>query len=237
MAFLCLRRGSSLCIGLVVVACGSDANDTPAGAGGAGGVSPSTGGVPASELPYEPCPIESNVGEFLIELGADFISVEGKVLDGVTPSLIPTTLASAGECRLVTLPNLLCDPACPASTQTCGTNNQCLPLPVAHDVGTVSVSGLARDVQMSANANTGNYRPGPPALPHPGFAAGADLRLASSGGDYTPFELRGWGIDVLEVPLEPLTVNAAQPVAIAWAAPAAAGPARVNARLNINNNG
>jgi len=234
MAFLCLRRGRSICIGLVVVACGSDANDPSAGAGG---VSPGTGGVPASELPYEPCPIESNVGEFLIELGADFTSVEGKVLDGVTPSLIPTTLASAGECRLVTLPNLLCDPACPASTQTCGTNNQCLPLPVAHDVGTVSVSGLARDVQMSANANTGNYRPGPPALPHPGFAAGADLRLASSGGDYTPFELRGWGIDVLEVPLEPLTVNPAQPVAIAWAAPAAAGPARVNARLNINNHG
>jgi hypothetical protein len=219
-------------------ACGSDdSGSTPAGGGGAGGVSPSTGGVPASQLPYEPCPIETNVGEFSIELGPDFTSVEGKVLDGVTPSLIPTELASGGECRLVTLPNLLCDPACPASTETCGTNNQCLPLPVAHDVGTVSVTGLARAVSMTANANTGNYRPGPPALPYPGFAPGADLRVASSGGDYAPFELRGWGIGVLEVPATPIDINEGQPATITWTAPADAGPARVSARLNINNHG
>jgi hypothetical protein len=218
--------------------CGSDSSDPePAGAGGGGAVIPSTGGVPASQLPYAPCPIESNVGEFLIELGADFTSVEGKVLDGVTPSLIPTELASEGECRLVTLPNLLCDPACPASTETCGANNQCLPLPAAHDVGTVSVSGLVRAVQMTANANTGNYRPGPPALPHPGFVAGADLRLASSGGDYAPFELRGWGIGVLEVPATPIDIVEGQPATITWTAPADPGPARINARLNINNHG
>jgi hypothetical protein len=193
--------------------------------------------VPASELAYEPCPAETNVGEFLIELGADYTSLEGKVLDGVTPSLIPSEIAQSGECRLVTLPNLLCDPACPASTETCGAENQCLPLPTAHDVGSVTITGLARAVEMTPNANTGNYRPGPPALPYPGFAPGADLRLASSGGDYAPFELRGWGIGVLEAPAAPINVSEGQPVSITWPAPADAGPARVNARLNINNHG
>jgi hypothetical protein len=231
-----------LCIAWLCVGCGSeDGAAPPSGSGAASaGVSEGgnvTGGVPASELPYDPCPVETGVGEFVIELGEGFTSVEGKVFDGVTPSLIPDELASAGECRLVTLPNLLCDPGCPVSTQTCGTNNQCQPLPVAQNVGTVTVSGLARAVEMTANANTGNYRPGPPALPHPGFAPGADLRLASSGGDYDPFELRGWGIEPLAVPAEPIGVNEGQPARIAWTPPTGAGPARVHAMLNVNNHG
>jgi hypothetical protein len=219
------------------VGCGSEDGAAPPSGSGAASAGGSEGGVPPSELPYDPCPVATGVGEFVIELGEDFTSVEGKVFDGVTPSLIPDELASAGECRLVTLPNLLCDPGCPVSTQTCGTNNQCQPLPVAHDVGTVTVSGLARAIEMTANANTGNYRPGPPALPHPGFTPGADLRLASSGGDYDPFELRGWGIEPLAVPAEPIEVNGGRPASIVWTPPTSAGPARMHAMLNVNNHG
>lgn len=233
-----------LCIGVASVGlgCGSDdAAPASAGAGSGGGVGAgggvSEGGIPASELPYEPCPAESGVGEFLIELGDGFTSVEGKVFDGVTPSLVPSELASGGECRLVTLPNLLCDPGCPVSTQTCGIDNQCQPLPVAQNVGTVAVSGLARAIEMTPNASTGNYRPGPPALPHPGFAPGADVRLAASGGDHEPFELRGWGIEALTVPPEPIGVSGGQPARIVWTPPASAGPARVHAVLNVNNHG
>jgi hypothetical protein len=108
---------------------------------------------------------------------------------------------------------------------------------MAQDVGTISISGLARAVEMTANATTGNYRPGPPALPHPGFAAGADLRLAASGGDYAPFELRGWGIEALEFTADPIIVTEGQPAPITWTPPADAGPARVHAELNINNHG
>lgn len=193
-------------------------------------------GVPASQIPYEPCAVENAVGQFLVTLDAEFTSVEGKVEDGVTPSLIPSELQREGECRLVTLPNLLCNPECTPSTQTCGQNNQCLPLPQAHDVGTVTVTGLARAVEMTPNATTGNYRPGPPALPHPGFAPGADLRVSTSGGDYEPFQLRGWGISVLDVP-NPINVSEGQPATITWAPPADPGPARVYAELNVNNHG
>lgn len=242
MAFRCLRLVLCIgpCIALAASGCGSDGDDGVAAAGGSGGSGGSAGSgsdVDASQLPYAPCSAESGVGEFLIDLGPDYTSVEGRVFDGINPSLVPTELAAAGECRLVTLPNLLCDPGCAVSTETCGTDNTCQPLPVAHDVGTVSVQGLARDVEMTPNASTGNYRPGPPALPHPGFAPGATLHLSATGGDYVPFELWGWGISAFEAPAEPIAVDAGQPVTFTWTAPADAGPARVRAQLNINNHG
>ena len=233
-------------------ACGSDSSDDGAGAGGAasgagtggsgtgvGGVSAvgGSGGVPASELPYAPCPGDTEVGGFVIELGDGFTSVDGRVFDGVTPSLVPSELMREGDCRLVTLPNLLCDPGCAASTETCGLDNQCVPVPVAHSVGDVTVSGLARAVEMTANANTGSYRPAPPALPHPGFTAGADLRLSASGGDYAAFELRGWGIEPFQFTGETVDVSGSTPANLSWAPPTQAGPARVRAVLDINNHG
>jgi hypothetical protein len=102
-------------------------------------------------------------------------------------------------------------------------------------VGSVSVSGLARALEMTPNANTGSYR-AQPALPHPGFQPGADLRLTSSGGDYAPFELRGWGIGLLELP-PAITVTQGQPVALSWTAPASPGPTHVFVRLDVNNHG
>jgi hypothetical protein len=234
-----------LCLGLMSLACGSDssADDAAAGApsggtgGSSGGAGSGAGDVPASELPYAPCPSATDLGGFAIELGDGFTSVQGQVFDAVVPSLVPSELQSEGDCRLVTLPNLLCDPACPASTQDCGENNQCLPKPVARSVGTVTVTGLARPVEMTANANTGSYRPAPPALPHPGFAPGADLRLSTSGGDYQAFDLRGWGIEPLQFTGETVDISGGMPANLSWAPPTQAGPTRIRAVLDINNHG
>ena len=242
MATRCLQS-SLLSLGLLCAACGSDSSDdAAAGAGGTGGGAAGTsagggGGVPASELAYAPCPSETDVGGFSIELGDGFTSVEGRVFDAVTPSLVPTELMREGDCRLVTLPNLLCDPGCPPTTETCGADNQCIPLPVAHSVGTVTVSGLARPVEMTPNASTGSYSPAPPALPHPGFTTGADLRLSASGGDYAAFELRGWGIEPFQFTGETVDVSGGAPAALSWAPPTQAGPARIRAVLDINNHG
>jgi hypothetical protein len=176
------------------------------------------------------------VGEFAIELGADYTSARGKVFDGVTPSLIPETLEREGECQLLRLSPQLCDPLCPVSTQICGSDNQCVALPVARSVGTVTLSGLVVAVDMTANAITGSYRP-QPALPHPGFEPGADLRLHASGGQYEGFELRGWGVAPLELRETPVQVQAGAATRLAWNAPAAAGPARLRAQLHVNNHG
>jgi hypothetical protein len=239
--WLARAQGSLLCLGVMGLGCGSDSSDDGAAAGapsGSGGTSAGAGGsVSASELPYAPCPAASDLGGFAIELGNGFTDVDGRVFDAVKPSDVPTELQSEGDCRLVTFVNPLCDPACPSSTQTCGENNQCLPLPVARSVGTVSVTGLARAVEMTANANTGSYRPAPPALPHPGFPPGADLRLSASGGDYQAFELRGWGIEPLQFTGETVDISGGAPANLSWAPPTQAGPARVRAVLNVNNHG
>jgi hypothetical protein len=97
---------------------------------------------------------------------------------------------------------------------------------------------MAIPIEMTPNPNTRSYsNPAIPRLPHPGFAPGADLRIRTGGGDYSPFELRGWGISQLEVPSEPIRVRSGTASSVRWQAPAEAGPARMHAVLDINNHG
>ena len=76
-----------------------------------------------------------------------------------------------------------------------------------------------------------------PARSCPGFEPGADLRITTQGGDYAPFELRGWGVSPLEVPPAPLRVQGGTAASVLWGAPADAGPARIHVLLEINNHG
>jgi hypothetical protein len=134
-------------------------------------------------------------------------------------------------------PSLFCDPACAVSTETCGTDLTCIPLPQAINLGTVSVSGLAIEMTMEPNARTRRYsNPARPALPHPGFSPGADLRLSAAGGDLEAFELRGWGVSPLVVTGE-VRVDPGQPSVLSWEAPADPGPARLSVNLDINVHG
>ena len=145
------------------------------------------------------------------------------------------TLAREGECELLHVPARSCDPPCPVSTEACGDEGQCVVLPVARSVGSVTISGLVVPVEMTANAVTGSYRPQGAALPHPGFEPGADLRLEASGGSVAGFELRGWGISPLELLTSPIRVDAGVPTQLAWRG--RPGPTRLRARLNLNNHG
>lgn len=237
MALMAVRmRSFFLALGLVspcLASCGSEEGPASAAAGG-----PSLGGPDAGALPYEPCAPEDEVGEFVIELDAEFTRVGGKVSDRISPIQVPVVVASEGECQLVTPPTLLCEPGCPASTETCGASNVCVPLPRNQDLGTVTVHGMVVPIEMTPNPNTRSYaNPAVPRLPHPGFEPGADLRITTGGGDYEPFELRGWGVSLLEVPPDPIRVQSGSPSAVIWGAPGEAGPARMHVLLNINNHG
>jgi len=195
-------------------------------------------GVAASELPYAPCAPENLVGQFVIELAVGYTRVGGKIYDGVLPTRVPLELVREGECRLVEIVPSTCTPACPAATEICDASQTCVPLPRARAVGAVGVAGLAVPLTMRANEVTQAYsNPAQPPLPHPGFVPGADLRLATSGGDYAPFALRGWGVSALELGGGPAAIRAGAPVALEWHAPEDAGPARLHASLNINHHG
>jgi hypothetical protein len=219
---------------LLAAACNGPSNAANMAASGSAG---SNADADPPLLPYTPCTPETGVGEFSIELGPDFTSAQGKVLDGVMPNLIPTPLASESECRLLTLPRHLCDPACPVATQTCGAGNRCVDLPAPRSVGKVTLSGLVVPVEMTPNAITGNYRPASPRLPHPGYTPGARLGLHASGGDYAAFELEGWGVSGLELLTSPVRVEPGTATALAWKAPERAGPARVQISLHLDNHG
>ena len=219
------------------LACGSGPSDAPTTA------EPQPlpieqGGVDARELPYEPCAPGRAVATFSIRLESDYTSVDGSVLDGVSPAQVPTELAREGDCRLLELVANRCTPGCRASDEVCAMDQTCVPAPVPHDVGIVSVTGLVIPLAMRANAVTHSYtNPALPALPHPGFAPGADLRLGTSGGDYAPFVLRGWGVSALQLEPAPIRVDAGAPVAVAWRAPEDPGPARLHVKLAINHHG
>lgn len=191
----------------------------------------------ALDLPYAPCAPEAGVGEFSIDLGPDFTSAQGKVLDAVLTDLLPVVQAQAGACQLLTKPTHLCDPACPVATQTCGAGNQCVDLPSPRDVGAVTLDGLLVPVQMTPNRVTGNYHPNGGPLPYPAYRAGAGLKLRASGGDYDAFELGGWGVSALELTTDPVLVNAGAATQLSWKVPKQVGPARVQVGLHLDNHG
>lgn len=217
--------------------CADDGPSNGAGGGGAASMG-AFGGAPASELPYAPCAPDALVGQFVVELAEGFTRVDGQVSDAVLPSGIPELLASEGECRLLRPLVTTCTPACPFATEVCGPEGECVPLPRTRDVGTVTVRGLLVPLSMQANPITRSYaNPAQPVLPHPAFSPGADLRIDSGGGDYAPFELRGWGVSPLVLSSEVIDVRRGQAARLAWQAPDAPGPARVYVNLNINFHG
>jgi hypothetical protein len=214
---------------------GGDASGQGGSAGGLGG----SGGVPAIELPYAPCAEADGVGRFEIELNdvEGYTSVYGNVQSGVSPAPQPRELAREGDCRLLRDVPASCVPEC-VSGEVCSLQQTCLPEPRNRSVGTVTVYGLIIDVRMSPNAVTQTYsNPAQPVLPHPGFLPGADLRLVTAGGDYGPFELRGWGVSALVLGPETIEVGAGQPTRLTWLPPDMPGPTRLHAELNINNHG
>jgi hypothetical protein len=218
--------------------CGSSGKSagSTAGAGGLG--QGGAAGVDARHLPYAPCALDQRVGQFSIELAERYTSISGQVFDGVAPKDVPVEVLSDADCRLLRAPQPECDPGCEPSTQACAEGNTCVPRPVAHDLGTVTITGMAVPLVLHANPVTQSYsNPPSPPLPQPGFAPGADLRLASSGGDYAPIALRGWGVSALSGVQSPIPVRRGVPTEVAWEAPADAGPARVHLELNINHHG
>jgi len=215
-------------MGLLAAGCGGD----PAVAGA------DPGADDGSPLSYEPCPTGQRVGSFSIALTDQYTSAGGKVFDAVAPRDVPVEVSSERDCTLFTTPVMQCNPGCDPSTQVCGADNQCLPQPEARDLGKVTVRGLLVPLQLEPNMVTKAYtNPASAQLPQPGFEPGARLRLSSSGGDYPPVELRGWGVSLLQGVSNPISVQAGRDVPVSWQPPDDPGPARVHLNLNINHHG
>jgi hypothetical protein len=189
----------------------------------------------AGVLAYQACGEGTRVGGFSVDLAEKFTGVQGQVFDGVNPLTVLDTLAEDGECRHARAAVHFCDPAC-ASGEACDAQGDCVPYPVAQDVGTVTVTGLLAPVEMEPTPPA-NFYTNPESLPHPGFEAGADIVLAAGGGVAEAFALRGWGIPALDPSDAEIVVQSGSALALAWDVPPAEAPTRVKILLIVNGHG
>ncbi|MSP73315.1 MAG: hypothetical protein EXR76_14335 [Myxococcales bacterium] len=182
------------------------------------------------------CDPSVHVGRFLIALADGYTAVQGQVMNGVEPLRVPRLVASAGPCELVLPPVLDCDPTCAVGT-TCGPDGLCLLVPLAVDVGEVTVEGLTAPVTMSGRPPVFFYT-FRGALPHPGFDEGDALTLRAQGLSELPgFELRGVGVAPLLLEGESLAIGAARVPVLEWQPPTIETPARIFIELSIANHG
>ena len=192
--------------------------------------------VDTSELTYNTCSPTEKVGKFRVDLREDFTGVTGSVQDGVVPGRVPEVLQTAGECSLLSSKNPFCGEPCGAG-RTCGDSGTCIDEPKNRDVGTVTIDGMLDDVTIQPAANILLYS-NPGSLSHPGFPQGAAISLATTGGDYEPFTLRGWGVAPLVMSeVDSIVVTRDQPLAITWQAPTMQGPTAIDLLVRINNHG
>lgn len=183
-----------------------------------------------------PCPQESRVGGFKVEMNGTigYTAIDGVVRNGVPPASIADPTFEEAGCRLLRRRRLVCEPPC-APSQTCDVGATCIDAPLGQDQGQVTFAGLVAPVTLS---------PLPPGstyfftrLTHPGFADGDLIRLTSTAGYLGALELYGVGVSQV-APTEPLVVvTEGQPLALAWDAAAPDARSRVLVELTIDQHG
>ena len=182
-----------------------------------------------------PCAFEVKAGAYLIQHEPEYTVVSGEVRDGIVPSTVLENVLEEDDCRLLRRNNPFCDPPCNPD-ETCDFDGECIPYPVNLDVGTVTITGLNKEVEMVAPGG------GLPAIyydtqmPHPGFDPGADIRLTASGNEIDGFSLYGEGFEPLEIPEDPWVVVEGQPLDVTWT-PGTSPNATMLVRFNIDQHG
>ncbi len=218
---------------------GSSATTTTTGAGGTSGV----GGTGDPGL---------LVGSFVVRAkppipgmgGPDTpgsTAVLGKVYDGPNPAAIIWVKGTKdGDCQILTPKVPFCNTPCGGSA-VCVADDVCEPYPTAHSAGTVTLSGLKTeagvvDIVMDPLAN--NYQP--PAsvkLAYPAFGEGDTIRFSASGDYFAPFTVEAKGVSPLELPNTTIKLDGAQPLKLAWTAPAKPELSIIRIKLDISHHG
>lgn len=198
---------------------GSSSGDAPGDSEG----SSSTGGD--VELAGS-CALADHVGGFLAGFEPTYSAFSGSVADGVVPVNVLEQIGEDGSCTLWRRNNPFCDPGC-AAGQACDFDGSCIPYPVNHDVGVVTVTGLAAPVMLEPVPPTFSYFH--TMLPHPAFEPGALITLETTGGDYSPLLLHGIGVEMVVPTADELALASDTPLDIEWTP----GDARTTMRLQI----
>jgi hypothetical protein len=172
------------------------------------------------------CSFEDHVGGFLAGFEPTYSAFSGSVADGVVPVNVLEQVGEDGSCTLWRRNNPFCDPGC-AAGEVCDFDGSCLPYPINHDVGVVTVTGLAKAVMLEPVPPTFSYFD--TMLPHPGFEPGALITVEASGGDYSPLLLHGIGVEMVVPAAKELQLGSDTPLDVEWTP----GDARATMHLQI----
>ncbi len=146
------------------------------------------------------------------------------------PVSVLESVAVEGECELLKKNNPFCDPTCDAG-ETCDFDGNCIPYPANQDLGTVTIEGLTKPVEMQGAKPTYNYFD--TSLPEGALPPGALITFHSAGGAYDPITLYGVGFELLTAPKTPWTITEGSPLTVTWDPPTTS-LVRTEARLKIN---
>jgi hypothetical protein len=102
-------------------------------------------------------------------------------------------------------------------------------------VGVVTLTGLKMPLSVEPKARDARYLAS--VTPHPGFDEGAEIELATAGGDVGAFKLRGRGIAALEEEGAAPTVASGQAALVTWRPGAAHPSVRVVITLDVSHHG
>lgn len=170
------------------------------------------------------CPLAERVGGFSVAMEPEYSAFSGAVADGVVPVSVLEQVGAEGSCILLRRNNPFCEPLC-LPGQTCDFDGSCIPYPVNHDVGVVTVTGLVQPVVVEPVAPTFSYFD--TSLPHPACEPGVDIELTAEGGDYEPFVLHGRGVPLVMPTAEVLSLSTGRAVEVEW------GPIGADATLQL----
>ncbi len=181
------------------------------------------------------CPLDSRYGAFLVEVQTDFSFVDGSVADGVVPVTILEEVEVVEACRLLKRNNPFCTPPC-GPGQTCDHDGSCIPFPEPQDLGTVEITGLADEALLEPLQPGNSYFT--TTLPHPAFEGGAAIHMTSTDGVFGELDLRGVGVDPLDMAKPEWNIEESKDLTISWPAPVTDGvPSVVRVDINIDQHG
>jgi hypothetical protein len=185
---------------------------------------------------YCRCPLDQRLGGFKVEANQaqGYSFLDGVVLGGIVPGRVPEIAAEGGGCALLRPRRLVCDPPCQPGS-TCGFDEECVPMPVGEDMGTLFVRGLVDTFAVTPlqPGNIYSYT----RLDHPAFEPGRVVQLASSPGFLGELELYGVGVEEIAPDSETLVLTEGQPLAVTWTAPVAHSRSTLHIEVTIDVHG
>jgi hypothetical protein len=179
-----------------------------------------------------PCELDERVGTFNLLREDIYTTFNGAVADGLVPVNVLENVGEEAGCVLLRRNNPFCDPPCGPS-DTCDVDGTCIPYPLNHDVGIVTIDGLLQPVMVEPLIPTYEYFDTD--LDHPAWAPAAAIELRAAGGDYEAFTLHGDGVEMIEPSADELVLDPAEALTVEWVP--GDGPGTIRVELNIDQHG